>query len=220
MGRIADNYRRVRESIPEHVQLVVAVKGHAPEEVGEVIEAGARIIGENYVQEAEAAIAALGAKARSAQWHLIGHLQRNKAARALALFDVIQSVDSMKLAAALAARGQRPLPVYVEVNVAGEQSKSGVRPQQVKALLEEMSGLQGLRVEGLMTMEPYLEDAELARPYFRRMKELFEALREEKYPNVDLKVLSMGMSNAYEVAIEEGSNMVRIGTAIMGPRQT
>jgi len=217
-GSIAANYLRIRDSIPEHVALLVAAKTRRPEEIAEVIEAGATVIGENYVQEAQAARAALGGLAGRAEWHMIGHLQRNKVNKALTLFDVIQTVDSVRLASAISGRASAPVRVYVEVNVGGEQSKSGVAFDEAADLVRAISEMDNLRLEGLMTMEPYFEDPELARPYFRRMRELFEELRGLGLPNVDMRVLSMGMTHSYRVAIEEGANMVRIGTAIFGPR--
>ena len=218
MGVIAENYRRIRAGIPQDVALIVAAKGRTPEEVAEVIEAGARMVGENYVQEAERIVSTLGEVARRVEWHMIGHLQRNKANRALGLFDVIQTVDSVKLARVLDARAREPVRVYVEVNAGEEESKSGVAPGDVKGLLEELSGLEKLRVGGLMAMEPYFEYPERARPCFVRMRELFEELGKLRVPNVEMKVLSIGMTNSYQVAIEEGANMVRVGTAIFGPR--
>ena len=217
-GQIADNYRRIRAEIPPHVELVVAAKGRSPEEVAEAIEAGATAIGENYVQEAQSAVAALGQLAGRAQWHMIGHLQRNKVNKALPVFDVIQSVDSAALGRCLNERTDGPLRVYAEVNVGNESNKSGMPPGGLRGQLEALSQLENLRVEGLMTMAPFFDDPEQARPYFRRMKELFYQLHEVGLPNVDLKVLSMGMTDSYRVAIEEGANMVRVGTAIFGPR--
>jgi len=219
-GKVAENYRRIRESLPEGVALVVAAKGRTADEVAEVIEAGARIIGHNYVQEAEAMRAALGPDAERVEWHLIGHLQRNKVRKALPLFDLIQSLDSLRLAQAVSRRLDRPMPVLIEVNIAGEATKSGVAPEGARELIEQVSALGNLRVEGLMTMEPYFEDPEDARPYLRRMHELFEELKEIEAPNVRIEVLSMGMTNSYRVAVEEGATMVRIGTAIFGPRPT
>ena len=217
MGKIAENYRRIRDSLPEDVVLLVAAKGRTPEQVAQVVEAGARVIGENYVQEAQSAVAGLGAAARQVEWHMIGHLQRNKVNKALPLFDVIQTVDSLRLARTLDARARSALRTFVEVNVGGEDGKSGVAPAEVKALLDEMAGLQKLRVEGVMTMEPYFEDPERARPYFQRMRALYEDLAGLRWPNVEMKVLSMGMTNSYRVAVEEGANMVRVGTAVFGP---
>ena len=217
-GRIAENYIRLRQQVPDHVAIVVAAKARSPQEIAEVIEAGASAIGQNYVQEAEAAAAALGELAGKADWHMIGHLQRNKVNKALPLFQVIQTVDSLRLAEALDERARSPVRVYLEVDIGGEQAKSGAAPSDVKGLLEAASRLGNLRVEGLMTMEPYFDDPERARPYFRRMKGLFDELKGLRLPNADLRVLSMGMTHSCRVAIEEGASMIRVGTAIFGPR--
>jgi len=214
----AENYRRIRQSIPGHVAIVVAAKTRTSEEVKAVIDAGAEIVGENYVQEADRKRQHLGAKTRRVQWHMIGRLQKNKINKALSVFDVIQSVDSVALARAIDKRAGRVVPVYIEVNIGGEASKSGIEPEGVTALARQICELPNLRLEGLMTMEPYFEDPERARPYFRRMNELFGELRQAKLPGAALSVLSMGMTNSYRVAIEEGANMIRIGTAIFGPR--
>ena len=218
-GQIAENYRRIRDELPEHVTIVAAAKNRTPEEIAEVIEAGAAIIGENYVQEAEDAAGALGHTAGRTEWHMIGHLQRNKVNRALPIFDVIQSLDSARLARALDERAATVVRTLLEVNVAGEQSKHGVPPEGARGLLEDIAPLQNVRVEGLMTMEPYFEDAESARPYLQRTRELFEELAALDLPNLEMRTLSMGMTNSYRVAVEEGANMVRIGTAIFGPRE-
>jgi pyridoxal phosphate enzyme (YggS family) len=214
----ADNYRRIRDELPDEVQIVVASKTRSAAEVACVIEAGATVIGHNYVQEAEAMLAELGDGAARAEWHMIGHLQRNKINRALPTFDVIQSLDSSRLARALDRRADGPVRVLVEVNVAGEGSKSGVPFEEATGLVELAGALENLRVEGLMTMEPYLPDPEQARPYFVRMRQLFEDLKARALPGVDMRTLSMGMTHSYEAAVQEGANMVRIGTAIFGPR--
>lgn len=213
----ADNYRRIRDSLPAHVALVVAAKGRTADEVAEVIAAGAALIGHNQVQDAQEMRAILG-RSGSVEWHLIGRLQRNKVNRALPLFDLIQSVDSLRLARAISERAARPVRVLVEVNVGGEETKSGVPPEEAPALVQGMAALPSIRVEGLMAVEPYREDPDDARPYFRRMRGLFEDLGALRMPGVEMRSLSMGMTNSYQVAVEEGSNMVRIGTAIFGPR--
>jgi len=217
---VAENYRRIRESIPAHVTLVAAAKTRSPEEVAAAIDAGAQVIGENYVQEAERKRSALGSRADRVRWDLIGHLQSNKVNKALPVFDLIQTVDSPRLASAIDKRAQRTVPVYIEVNIAAEQTKSGASPEAVLDLARHICQLQHLRLEGLMTMEPYFDEPERARPYFRRMKDLFERLRDADLPGAALSVLSMGMTNSYRVAIEEGANMVRVGTAIFGERKT
>jgi len=231
---IAEDYVKIRNEIPENVVIVIAAKTRTMKEIEEVIDAGATDIGENYVQEAEKIYKGLSPeKAKQVKWHMIGPLQKNKINKALGTFDVIQTIDSFEIARAIdkrvsthgvvlhpaeAGRVWEIVPVYIEVNIAGEKTKSGIAQERVLELIELMSGLENIKVEGLMTMEPYSENPEDARPYFKKMKELFEKAKEIKMPNVDIKILSMGMSNSYKVAIEEGSNMVRVGTAIFGPR--
>jgi len=212
---IRENYERIRRELPDYVTIVAAAKSRTAAEVREVIEAGAEIIGENYVQEAERKFREIGNRVR---WHMIGHLQRNKVKKALQIFDCIQTVDSVRLAREIDKRATRVVPVFIEVNIGGEETKFGVPPEGVLDLIQEISILQNIRVEGLMTMEPYFEDPERARPYFKRMRRLFEEIKAQNIPGVEMKVLSMGMTNSYRVAVEEGSNMVRIGTAIFGPR--
>ncbi len=212
-------YREILRTIPSDVTLVAATKGRSIEEIMDAIDVGIRIIGENYVQEAEKkyeAIANTGAK-----FHMIGHLQRNKVKDALRIFDCIQSVDSLRLARELdkqCAKLGKVQPILIEVNISGEETKHGINPDETMDILRQISDCPNLRVEGLMMMEPYSDDLESVRPYFRRMKQLFDEMRSYSLPNVELKILSMGMSNSYEVAIEEGSNMVRIGTKLFGPR--
>lgn len=218
MTDIAANLAAVRARIaraaaragrdPRAVRLIAASKTKPAAAVRAAIDAGVADVGENYVQEAQAKRAAVGA---GAAWHLIGHLQRNKAARAAEVFDCIQTVDSAALGGALsrhaAARG-RPLRVLVEVRLGGEATKSGVEPAALPALLAALR-LPGLLVEGLMTVPPPA-DAEAARPHFRALRALRDA--------AGLRELSMGMSDDFEVAIEEGATMVRVGRAIFGER--
>jgi pyridoxal phosphate enzyme (YggS family) len=218
LDAVRENTKELLASLPEGVTLVAAGKTRAPEELRAAVEAGVQIIGHNYVQEAERCIEALG---REVRWHCIGHLQRNKAKKAAQLFDMIETVDSMKIAGALdkasSALG-KVMPVLIEVNSAEEDNKSGAMPQEVEALVKDLSSLDHLKVEGLMTMGPWTEDPEEVRPYLRRTKELFNQLSEKNIPNVTMRHLSMGMSDSYLVAIEEGASMVRIGTRLFGPR--
>jgi pyridoxal phosphate enzyme (YggS family) len=205
-------------SLPQGVTLVAAGKTRSPEELRAAVEAGVRIIGHNYVQEAERCIEALG---RDIRWHCIGHLQRKKAKKAAQLFDMIETVDSMKIGAALdkaCAASGKVMPVLIEVNSAEENNKSGAMPNDVVALANDLSALEHLKVEGLMTMGPWTEDPEEVRPYLRRTKELFDQLSVKNIPSVNMRHLSMGMSDSYLVAIEEGATMVRIGTRLFGPR--
>jgi len=215
---VRKNTQELLASLPEGVTLVAAGKTRTVEELRAAVEAGVRIIGHNYVQEAERCIEALG---REIRWHCIGHLQRNKAKKAAQLFDMIETVDSMKIAAALdkaCAASGKVLPVLVEVNSAEEDNKSGALPNDVAALVKELAALEHLKVEGLMTMGPWTEDPGEVRPYLRRTKELFDQLSKSNIPNVEMRYLSMGMSDSYLVAIEEGANLVRIGTRLFGPR--
>ena len=227
---ITENYQKIREEIPEDIIVVVASKTRTPEEIVEAIEAGATDIGENYVQEAEKMKQELGEKANTIKWHMIGHLQKNKINKALPVFDVIQTIDSLGKAQAIDKRAERAgksvIPVLVEINIGSEDSKAGVKPEEhepfeeyMEKLIRDASRLEHLRVEGLMTMGPRFGNPEDSRPYFRRTREIFEKIRGLNIPNVDMKYLSMGMTNSYRVAIEEGSNMVRIGTAIFGGRK-
>jgi pyridoxal phosphate enzyme (YggS family) len=217
---IRDNVAALLLELPPGVTLVAAAKARAPQDVLEAVEAGVKIVGENYVKEAEAAEAFVG---RRAAWHLIGHLQKNKVRKAVRLFDLIQTVDSAGLAAEIdrrAAEGGKIMPVFIEVNSGREPQKFGVMPEAAEALVRELGGLLHLRVEGLMTMGPETGDPEDSRPYFRLTRELFERLRGLDLPSARLAWLSMGMSHSYRVAVEEGANMVRIGTRIFGPRET
>ena len=193
------------------------VKTLPAEVIREAVAAGLADLGENRVQEAEAHIAAVGRNA--AHWHLIGHLQRNKAGRALELFDRVHGVDSAELAEGLSRRAAaigRRLPVLVEVNVSGEASKFGVAPENLTELLERVAGLPGLALEGLMTVGPAVARAEDARPGFARLRQLRDAA--ERTLGLKLGELSMGMSGDYEVAVEEGATLVRVGTALFGER--
>ncbi|HEX7787100.1 MAG TPA: YggS family pyridoxal phosphate-dependent enzyme [Methylomirabilota bacterium] len=215
---IRANLGRVQEAVaracaragrsPDHVLLIAVSKTMAADRVRLAIEAGVAALGENRVQEAKEKIAVLG---HPVPWHLIGTLQTNKARDAARLFDWIHSVDRMDLARELSRRaGDRVLNVLLEVNLAGEPRKGGVAPAEVKRLAESTMALSGLRVRGLMAIPPAAEDPEHTRPYFRQLRELRDQL--------GLEHCSMGMSADYEVAIEEGATMVRVGTAIFGPR--
>lgn len=233
MEPIAENLERIREFIhaaarrsgrqPDAIRLVAVTKTVDPERVRAAVALGVREIGENYVQEAAAKWPSLAGL--SVTRHFIGHLQRNKANRAVQLFDAIQSVDSLPLAASLSRlmasdspgreEARPPLEVLIEVNVAGEATKSGVAPDGALALAEQVAGLPGLKLAGLMGIAPYGGSPEEARRAFRRLRELFDRL-----PPPHRQTLSMGMTGDFEIAIEEGSTMVRIGTGIFGQRRT
>jgi len=221
---IGDNYRRLRREVPGHVTIVLAAKTRTPQEVLEALEAGATDIGENYVQEAGHLYTALGEKARSVTWHMIGELQKNKINRALQVFDVIQTVDSLEKAEAINSRAERAgtlLKVYVEVNIGSEPSKSGVVPgsDAVESLVENITQLRHLSIDGIMTMGPLTGDPENSRPYFREARKIFDRINARGLPGVSLTTLSMGMSNSYRVAIEEGATMIRLGTIVFGTRR-
>lgn len=221
---IAENYKKLRQEIPAQVLIVLAAKTRSPEEVKAVIHAGATDIGENYLQEAEQMKAVLGETARQVRWHMIGDLQKNKINRALNIFDLIQTVSSLERAEALdrrAAAAGRRIPVYIEINIGRETAKKGVDPdlEAVKDLVIKLSSLERISVEGLMTMGPMTGDPEDSRPYFRKAKNIFDQINSMHLPGVTLKTLSMGMSDSYRVAIEEGANMVRLGTAVFGRRR-
>jgi hypothetical protein len=199
------------------VTLVAVSKAMPLDVIREGVEAGITILGENRVQEARDKIAA---PPHVARWHLVGHLQTNKAKLAIQLFELIHSLDSLKLAQILDRLGQelaKPMRCLIEVNLGGEQSKSGMTEDGVRPLLEGAAGLRRLRIEGLMAIPPFLPDPEQIRPYFRRLRTLRDKLRDEGFA---LDELSMGMTHDFEVAIEEGATLVRIGTAIFGPRPT
>ncbi len=226
---IADNLKQITDRIsaaakragrdPSSIKLVVVTKTIDVERIREAVSAGATTLGENRVQEAKEKIEKLG---RIASWHLIGHLQANKARHAVRLFDMIHSVDSLALARELnkqAAKINKQQDVLIEVNIAGEASKSGVAAKDAAALVQEAAKLNNISIKGLMAIPPFLDNAEAVRPYFRALKELAERIAEKKIPNASLQELSMGMSGDFEIAVEEGSTMVRVGTAIFGGRK-
>jgi len=215
---IEQNVRKILSQLPHGVQLVAAAKTRSPEEVLRAVEAGAKIIGENYVQEAEQAYQFVGDKA---EWHFIGHLQKNKVKKAVSIFDMIETVDSLELAEEInkrCAQAGKVMPVLIEVNSGREKHKSGVLPEDAEQLVREISGLPHVKVRGLMTMGPLAGDPENSRPYFVETREIFESLKKLDLPNVEMRFLSMGMTNSYNIALEEGANMVRLGSRIFGER--
>ena len=215
---IEENVSHILKTLPPGVTLVAAAKTRTPEEVEAAIRAGITCVGYNYVQEAERIILAVGHKI---QWHMIGHLQRNKVKKAVQLFDMIETVDSWRLAVALDRHcmdAGKVMPILVEINSGREVRKSGVLPDEVGDLIRRLSDLSSIQVQGLMTMGPRFGEPEAARPYFRATRDAFERLARLNLPNVTMRHLSMGMSNSYLVAIEEGANMVRIGTQLFGER--
>ncbi|PYU94669.1 MAG: YggS family pyridoxal phosphate-dependent enzyme [Acidobacteria bacterium] len=217
--RIAEACRRVGRR-PEDVKLVAVSKTVPPDRIRAAYDAGLRDFGENRVQEANAKRAALSDL--TVTWHLVGHLQSNKAKLARELFHWAHSLDSLRLAQKLdqaaVSSGDR-LPVLIEVNLGEEQTKSGVREQDVLPLAEQVSRLPTLELRGLMVLPPFFEDPEQARPFFGRLRDLAKTIEAANSPGVSMRELSMGMSHDFEVAIEEGATTVRIGTAIFGERK-
>ena len=215
---IQESVVKILNSIPSNVSLVTAAKTRTPEELKSAIDAGVRIIGYNYVQEAEQMFTHVG---NSVRWHLIGHLQRNKAKRAVQLFDMIETIESLRIAESVnlhCADMGKIMPVLIEINSGRESNKTGVLPENVDDIVREMSALLHLRIQGLMTMGPRFGNPEDARPYFKATKAAFDRLSKEEIKNVEMQYLSMGMSNSYQIAIEEGANIVRIGTKLFGER--
>lgn len=203
----------------EDIKLMAVSKTVPPERVQQAIKAGITWFGENYVQEAREKIPAVG---QNVSWHMIGHLQTNKVKYVVHLFDWIHSVDRIELARELdkrAAQNQRTLKVLIEVNVSGEVSKSGAEPSRVLELVRQISVMPNLNVQGLMTMPPFFENPEEARPYFVALRRLRDKIEGENIPGVQMKELSMGMTGDFEVAIEEGATIIRVGRAIFGERQ-
>jgi PLP dependent protein len=208
---------------PEEIALMGVTKTHSPESIREAYTAGLRLFGENRVQEF-AAKAEVLANLSGAEWHMIGHLQANKAAKAAELFDAVDSIDSIKLAEKLDTAVRqigKKLPVLIEINVGGEAAKSGVSQdsRDLEDLLLAAPRFEALEFRGLMTVPPYAENPEDARPFFRRLRELRDTIAQRKHSRIGMEVLSMGMSHDFEVAIEEGSTCVRVGTAIFGERR-
>jgi len=228
VSTIVENLNRLQERMqkaaegagrpPEKIRLVAVSKTVEPGRIIEAVQAGVKILGENYVQEAQKKILEVGG---GVSWHFIGHLQTNKAKYAIRFFDCIHSVDRISLAEEL-SRIAKPqgklLPIFLQVHLSGETTKFGAKEEEVFGLAERVSTLEGISVQGLMTMPPYFDNPEDARPYFIKLRRLADRLVALKIPGIAMAELSMGMSNDFEVAIEEGATLIRVGTAIFGPR--
>ena len=230
MTDVAANYREIVERItqaaisrrrnPRDIKILAAAKAQDIKSIEAAIMAGVLLIGENYVQEASVKRRSLPGKV---EWHMIGHLQRKKVKAAVEIFDVIESLDSAELARELDKEGRKrnaQVRTLIEINVGGEETKSGVAKAKVAELLRTVGRLEHVRIEGLMTVPPFRENCEETRPYFRELRQLRDELHSLKLPNVDLRELSMGMTHDYLIAVEEGATIVRIGTAMFGPRRT
>ena len=216
---IKENVERLLNELPEGVELLAAAKERNAYEISEAIEGGIKIIGENYLNDA---LSVINEVTQKAEWHFIGHLQRNKAKKVIDIFDMIESVDSLRLANEIekwCKKRNKVMPILIEVNSGEENQKAGVAPKDVMQLIKDISSFTFVKVMGLMTMGPRFGDPEESRPYFRKTRGIFEQIKELHLPNVEMRYLSMGMTNSYEVAIQEGANLVRIGTKIFGERE-
>lgn len=225
-GTISENLIDVMERLkraarkagrdPSEITLIAVTKTVEVKKIKEALSGGARVFGENYVQEASEKIEKV--RDKNVKWHFIGHLQKNKAKLAVELFDVIHTVDSLELAKELNKRAQKPQDILIEVNIAREKTKTGVDAEGAVKLARAISGMENLRLRGLMSIPPYSEVPEASRPYFVALRRLAERINKERLPNVFLRDLSMGMSSDFEIAVEEGATMIRVGTAIFGAR--
>ncbi len=215
---IKENVKRLLGELPEGVTLLAAAKERRADEISEALKAGIRIIGENYLQDALKVISEVKEKA---EWHFIGHLQTKKVKKVIDIFDMIESVDSLRLAKEIeryCKRRDKIMPILIEVNSGEENQKYGVAPKDVAQLIREISSFSYIKIMGLMTMGPRFGDPEESRPYFRKTREIFEQIKDLRLPNIEMKYLSMGMTNSYKIAIDEGANLVRVGTKIFGER--
>lgn len=216
---IKENIEKILREVPENVLIVAATKGRSVQEINEAIESGIKIIGENYVQEAEKKFSLIGKKV---EWHMIGHLQKNKVKKAIEIFDIIETVDSFELSKEIDRHGKKKgiiYPVMIEINSGKEPQKSGILPEDVDKFVEEINVFENIKIIGLMTMGPIVKNSEDIRPYFRLTKKIFENLRDKKIQNCEMEYLSMGMTDTWKIAIEEGANIIRIGRAIFDQRR-
>jgi len=225
--QIKENYLKIIDRVykaceksrrkPEEIKILGAAKRQSPEKIKLAFELGVKLIGENYVQEAEKKILAL--KELPIEWHFIGRLQINKVKRAITLFSLIQTLDRINLAQEIQKQAEKRnlvVPVFIEVNVGKEPTKGGVEPEKLEEFIEEIKKFNRIKVKGLMCLPPYEENPEKVRPYFKKMREIFEKVK--PYMNSEFKELSMGTSNDFHIAIEEGATIIRIGEALFGKR--
>ncbi len=215
---IRENVRRIINELPHGVRLLAATKGRSVDEILQAIDAGVDLIGENYVQEAITKYSEIGNRV---EWHFIGHLQRNKVKKAVEIFNMIETVDSFKIAMEIDKRAKiigKIMFILIEVNSGREKQKAGVMPEDVLKLAEDIYPLEHVRLMGVMTMGPVVSTPEEIRPYFKLTREIFDELR-YIYGDEQIKYLSMGMTDTWKIAVEEGANIVRIGTGIFGPRK-
>ncbi|MFH1386801.1 MAG: YggS family pyridoxal phosphate-dependent enzyme [bacterium] len=213
---IKENIEKIRAKLLPGVKLVAVIKNVPLPQIFEAIEAGITDLGENKIQEAVSRAEIIKKKYPAVTFHLIGHLQTNKVRQALDTFAIIQSVDSRRLVEEINKRAEKPVPILIEVNTSGDETKYGVSPSQIGGLVAFAAKLEKIKIQGLMTMGPLSGGLEGARRSFRQLKKLSEEIANEKLPGVEMKYLSMGMTDDHEVAVEEGSNLVRIGRGIFG----
>ena len=226
---IRKNIAMVRERIekaarltgrdPKEITILAATKSVDTKKIQEAVKAGITTFGENYVQEAVKKVKDLQGSKKDVYWHFIGHLQKNKAKDAVKFFNTIETVDSIELAKELNKRAEKKLSVLIQVNLSKEKTKGGVTEHEALVLARELAKLENISLRGLMTIPPFFENPEMSRPYFTELRRLAEKIRREAIPNVIMKELSMGMSHDFDVAIEEGATIIRVGTAIFGERQ-
>jgi len=215
---ITQNVKCILAELPDDVILVAAAKSRAPREIIEAVNAGIKIIGENYVQEAERAYREIGNKAL---WHFIGHLQKNKVKKAVEICDMIETVDSIEIAEEInrrCAQNGKTMPVLIEINSGREAQKSGVFPEDAGKLITAIAALKNVRVMGMMTIGALTDRAEDSRPYFAETRKTFDSVQKLAIPNTAMEYLSMGMTDSYKIALEEGANIIRIGRKIFGER--
>ncbi|MGM0441085.1 MAG: YggS family pyridoxal phosphate-dependent enzyme [Elusimicrobiota bacterium] len=212
------NVKKILSEIPEHVKLEAACKTRTAAEIQKAVDGGIRILGENYYQEAADVVDKVTGKP---QWHFIGHLQRNKVKKAIKIFDMIESLDSYRLAKEINKRCKKidkVMDCLVEVNSGREKNKYGIFPEEIEDFIDEVKDFKYIKIKGLMTMGAFEGTSEDFRPYFKITRKIFNSLKLQDIPECDMEYLSMGMSTSYKIAIEEGANIVRIGTKIFGPR--
>ena len=216
MSSIRENVKDIIGELAEGIILVCAAKGKSSEDLLEAVNAGIKVVGENYLQEAEVHFKIIENRVK---WHFIGHLQLNKVKKVVRIFDMIETVDSFRLAEEIDRRCkemEKIIPILIEINSARELQKFGVFPEDTERFIGEISSFENIKIQGLMTMGPLFSDPEKLHPYFKITKDLFEKIKNLKINNVEMKYLSMGMTDSYRIAISEGANIVRVGTKIFG----
>ncbi len=218
-SRIKENVDKILEELPPGVTLEAACKTRTPKEINAALSGGVKLLGQNYIQEAEEVMDKVSGKAK---WHFIGHLQRNKAKKAVRFFDMIESLDSLRLAKKLNKESKKIDKItncLIEINSGREENKYGILPENAKEFIHSVSELNHIKIKGFMTMGPFAGADKDFIPYFKITRKIFDSLKGKDFKNCEMKYLSMGMSASYRVAVREGANIVRIGTKLFGPRE-